>query len=79
MPELVIQELSKLMGDLSTGSEITLAFERCGITDDSGEGTKWRRIYTTLVTNQFWNQKSDSVLSLIQDLLSPVRYYTNCV
>ena len=66
-----------MMGDLSTGSEITLAFERCSIIDDSGEGTKWRRICTTLVSNQFWNQNSDNVLSLIQDLLSPVRYYRN--
>ena len=76
MPEVIIEALSRFLGDLVSGSQITLAFERYNLAEsETVEGdTKWWRIYSTLTADQSSIGHSDKILSFINDLASPVRY-----
>jgi hypothetical protein len=42
-----LESLAKELGECGTGSEITRFCKACGLVDNSGESTKWRRLYAT--------------------------------
>ena len=44
-----IEEISKILGGILTGTEISTKLNAIKVTDTSGESTKWRRIYGTFL------------------------------
>ena len=47
-----LESLAKELGECGTGSEITRFCKACGLVDNSGESTKWRRLYATFRDSQ---------------------------
>ena len=70
-----ITQISHLFGDrVMTGSEITRVFTRLGISDSSGESTKWRRLEYAFTARQNNDHAGNAILRFIQEVLSPVNY-----
>lgn len=70
-----ITQISHLFGDrVMTGSEITRVFTRLGISDSSGESTKWRRLEYAFTARQNNDHAGNAILRFIQEILSPVNY-----
>ena len=70
----VIESLAKALGESATGTEITVALQRCAITDNSGQSTKWRRLYSIFVEIQDRDQSANAVLGFVHTLLEPARF-----
>lgn len=72
-----IENISRLFGDLLTGSEIDRIFRNIHVTDNSGHSTKWRRL--DFVFNYLQNTTSsiNTILRFIKEALSPVSYVNN--
>ena len=47
LTDVQLEQVSRLLGDCATGSEITRVLNSLGLRDVSGESTKWRRLYGT--------------------------------
>ena len=70
-----ITQISHLFGDrVMTGSEITRVFTRLGISDSSGESTKWRRLEYAFTARQNNDHAGNAILRFIQEVLSPVNF-----
>lgn len=72
-----IEEISKILGDLLTGTEISTKLNLIKVTDTSGQSTKWRRIYGTFLYRTQIDKSSNSFLRFIQISLSPESYVNN--
>ena len=70
----VIEQLSRILGEASTGSEITRHFKALNLEDLSGESTKWRRIENVLLSEQRRTRSANVVLALLAMILSPVLF-----
>lgn len=57
-----------------TGSQLDKAFANCGIKDVSGESTKWRRIYTSLMKRQETDKCGNNVAAFIMAVMSPAKF-----
>ena len=68
-----LEELSKILGNEVSGSELTRLFSQIQVKDDSSE-TKWKRIYSALSACQRQDHSASRVILLIQKILNPVRY-----
>lgn len=69
-----IEALAKLLGDCGTGSDITRVLIDRGIADNSGESTKWRRLYSVFLVYQQKYGCANHVIDFIQAFLAPARY-----
>lgn len=69
-----IEGISKILGDLLTGTEISTKLNSINVTDTSGQSTKWRRIYGTFLYRTQIDKSSNSFLRFIQISLSPESY-----
>lgn len=72
--EATIESLARLLGDCGTGSDISRVLHACGIQDNSGQSTKWRRLYWTFLDIQLRDGNANRILSFIQSLLAPARF-----
>lgn len=72
-----IENISKLLGDLLTGSEISKIFRDISVTDNSGESTKWRRLDYVFKFIQNRDKSINTILRFIKEALSPVSYINN--
>ena len=52
LSESSIEQLARQLGECGTGSEITLVLNSCGLDDNSGESTKWKRLHSVFVETQ---------------------------
>lgn len=69
-----LEALSRALGEGCTGSELAMILNDCGIRDNSGESTKWRRIFAVFADRQEQDRNSNAFLLFIQKSLSPVRF-----
>ena len=70
-----IEALSKKLGDLVSGSEITRFFEMVGLTDRLGEGmTKWKRIHNAFALSYNSNHSFEQIFQFIETVMDPVRF-----
>ena len=69
-----IEGIAQLLGDCGTGSEIDRTLDSCGILDNSGESTKWKRLYYVFLDLQKEDECANRVLDFIRAFLSPVRF-----
>lgn len=69
-----LEALSRELGEGCTGSELTRILNDCGLRDNSGESTKWRRIFAIFADKQEQDGNSNAFLLFIQKSLAPVRF-----
>ena len=74
LPESQIEGLAKLLGECGSGTDITRVLEDRQLTDDSGESTKWRRLYWVFLAAQRRDMCANRVLDFIQSFLAPARF-----
>jgi uncharacterized protein (TIGR02391 family) len=68
--EMVAREL----GDLVTGTQLDQLFAARGISDVSGQSTKWRRIHITLLERQKADGCGNHVAAFIMAVMTPARH-----
>lgn len=69
-----IEALAKVLGECGSGSDISRIFQSCGLADESGESTKWRRINRVFLDSQARTRCGNKVLEFIRALLAPARF-----
>lgn len=69
-----IEGLSKLLSGAGTGSDIDRILNQCGLVDESGESTKWRRLNWVFLNAQRRYGCADKILSFIAAILDPARF-----
>jgi uncharacterized protein (TIGR02391 family) len=73
-PEGQIEALTKLLGDCGSGSDISRVLQDRGLTDGSGESTKWRRLYWIFLNSQNETKSQNQILDFIKSFLIPARF-----
>lgn len=74
LTDMQIEEVSKILGDHLSGTDITGHFADMGINDTSGESTKWRRLCSTFKKYQAQDGTPSKLLEFICRLFEPSRY-----
>ena len=69
-----IEGLAKVLGECGSGTDITRVLKDRGLTDNSGESTKWRRLYWLFLDLQKQDRCADRVLDFIRAFLTPARF-----
>ena len=69
-----IEALAKVLSVAGTGTDIDRALEHLGLNDNSGENTKWRRLYRVFLDIQGQDKCAKDVLAFIQHYLTPARF-----
>lgn len=77
LKEAAIKSIAELLGDSVTGRVISDVLEDREIVDNSGEGTKWKRLYWVFQKLQKTYQCSNKVLDIVQSILAPARFVEN--
>ena len=77
IPELsigAIESISCLLSKCSTGTEITNFLQAKDIEDNSGESTKWKRLYAIFVNLQKKDKCANRLLDFSATILDPARF-----
>lgn len=69
-----IEALAQLLGECGTGNDISRFFISKGLVDDSGESTKWKRLYWVFLKCQKQHQCTNPIVDFIQSFLTPARF-----
>lgn len=72
-----LEQISRILGDCVTGSQITVLLEQCNLNIGETNNTKWRRIYNAFVEYQNKFQSINSIINFIQLVLEPTRFTNN--
>jgi uncharacterized protein (TIGR02391 family) len=73
-PEGQIEALAKILGDCGSGSDISRVLHDRGLPDNSGESTKWRRIYSVFLDSQRRHGCANQIIDFIRAFLIPARF-----
>ena len=73
-PPATVEQLAQTAGDYVTGSVINRVMEDRGLSDRSGESTKWKRLDWMFRYLQAQDRSANGVLGFIEALLPPVRF-----
>lgn len=73
-----VEALARLLGDCGSGSDITRVLRERRLVDDSGESTKWRRLYWVFLQTQNRYRCANHVLDFIRAFLTPARFVGRC-
>ena len=74
MSEGQIEGLAKMLGECGTGTDITRVLASRGLPDNSGQSTKWRRLYWVFLDLQSRDKCANRVLDFMQTFLTPARF-----
>lgn len=74
MSEGQIEGLAKVLGECGSGSDITRVLTNCGLSDNSRQSTKWRRLYGVFLDIQHRDQCANKIIDFIQAFLAPARF-----
>ncbi|MCJ7515477.1 MAG: TIGR02391 family protein [Dehalococcoidia bacterium] len=69
-----IEALAKLLGECGSGTDISRILRDRGMADNSGESTKWRRLYRVFLDFQRQDQCATRIVDFIQCFLIPARF-----
>jgi len=69
-----IEALARLLGDCGSGSDISRVLKDRDLVDNSGESTKWRRLYAIFLERQRSDGCANRVLDFVQAFLGPARF-----
>ena len=73
-PEGQIEALARLLGECGTGTDISRVLADRGLVDESGESTKWRRLYWVFLDSQQEHRCANHIIDFIQSFLIPARF-----
>ena len=73
-PEGEVEALARLLGECGSGTDISRVLHDRKLQDDSGESTKWRRLYAIFLARQGSDGCANRVLDFIQAFLTPARF-----
>lgn len=72
--DATITVVSRVIGDLCSGPELTSVLGSARLTDVHGEGaTKWRRLHDAVVNHQNRHQNGKAIIALIHAAMTPTR------
>lgn len=74
IPEAHVQTLAKVLGECGTGSEISRVLQDRRLQDNSGESTKWKRLYWVFMDTQRMYGCANRILDFIRAFLAPGRF-----
>ena len=66
IPEAHVQTLAKVLGECGTGSEISRVLQDRRLQDNSGESTKWKRLYWVFMDTQRMYGCANRILDFIR-------------
>lgn len=69
-----IEALAKLLGECGTGDDISRVFKNRDLVDNSGQSTKWRRLYWVFINCQNQHRCGNKIVDFIQSFLDPSRF-----
>ena len=69
-----IESLAVHLGNCGSGSDITRVLASCELEDNSGESTKWKRLYRVFSETQRRYGCANRVIEFIQAYLDPARF-----
>jgi hypothetical protein len=69
-----LEELSRILGECMTGTQLSSIFSECQVRDISAESTKWKRIYCTFAERQRLDGSSNAFFMFMKRCLQPVRF-----
>lgn len=69
-----VEALARLLGDCGSGADISRVLTDRGLLDESGESTKWRRLYWVFLHSQRQYQCATKIVDFIQSFLIPARF-----
>ncbi len=69
-----VEALAKVLGECGSGSDISRVLAIRGLVDDSGQSTKWRRLYSLFLASQRKHGCANHVIAFIQSFLTPARF-----
>ena len=72
--EGTIEALAKLSAEYGSGSDINRVLDDRRIQDNSGESTKWRRLYQIFLNVQRRDRSANLILDFIKSFLTPARF-----
>lgn len=72
--EGTIEALAKVLGNCGTGTDISRVLGACGMEDNSGESTKWRRLDNIFLESQRETGTPNHILNFIKFFLAPTRF-----
>lgn len=73
-PESQVESLARLLGECGSGTDISRVLKDRGLVDESGESTKWRRLYWMFLDYQRKYGCANHVVDFIRAFLSPARF-----
>ena len=69
-----VEALAKVLGECGSGSDISRVLGDRGLSDESGESTKWRRLYWVFLNSQRQHNCANQILDFIRSFLTPARF-----
>lgn len=69
-----VEALAKVLGECGSGSDISRVLQARDLVDESGESTKWRRLYFVFLESQRQHRCANRVLDFAGALLTPARF-----
>ncbi|MGE4494934.1 MAG: TIGR02391 family protein [Methanosarcina sp.] len=69
-----IEALARLLGECGSGDDISRVLRSRGLVDNSGQSTKWRRLYWVFIDCQRQHSCANQILDFIQSFLIPARF-----
>ncbi len=69
-----LKQVSRLLADYATGSDITRVLNSLGLEDVSGESTKWKRLYGTFSHYQRQDRAASKLIDYISTSLDPAGF-----
>lgn len=73
-PEGQVEALARLLGECGSGTDITRVLRDRSLVDNSGESTKWRRLYWVFLDCQKRHGCANHVVDFIRAFLTPARF-----
>ncbi|HEB5078075.1 TIGR02391 family protein [Aeromonas hydrophila] len=73
------ESIARELGELVTGTQLDQLFDTRGITDISGQSTKWRRIQISLLARQEADRCGNNVAAFIMAVMAPGRHVNDQV
>lgn len=73
-PEGQVEQLARVLGECGSGTDISRVLNYRSLVDNSGESTKWRRLYWIFLESQKRYGSPNQILDFIQSFLIPARF-----
>src|SRR5882672_1343355 len=73
-PEGQIEALARLLGECGSGTDISRVLQDRNLADNSGESTKWRRLYWVFLDSQRRSGCANTIVDFVQSFLVPMRF-----